>query len=119
MSERYSVVDMDDVEPAMGAFRKMRIALDATGFGINHISLPANGSGPEHHEVETRHEEVYVTLDGSGVLELEGGRVEMRPGRWVRVDADVTRKMTAGDEGLVFIAVGAPVQVPYRGRPTL
>ena len=119
MSNGYSVVDMEDVEPAMGAFRKMRLALGATGFGINHISLPANGSGPEHDEEETRHEEVYVTLDGSGVLELGGEQVEMRPGRWVRVDADRTRRMTAGDEGLVFIAVGAPSQEPYRGRATL
>jgi mannose-6-phosphate isomerase-like protein (cupin superfamily) len=115
----YTVVDMDDVEAMRGAFRKMRIALGAKAFGVNHISLPPGISGPEHDEEDTNHEEVYFVLDGAGSLQIGDQSVEMVPGRWVRVDASATRQMSAGDEGLTFIAIGAPSQAEWTGRPTL
>ena len=115
----YTVVDTDDVEAMRGAFRKVRIALGARAFGVNHISLPPGMSGPEHDEQETGHEEVYLVLDGTGTLQVGDEAVEMVPGRWVRVDASTTRQMTAGDEGLTFIAIGAPSQAEWTGRPTL
>lgn len=118
MSE-YTVVDTADVEAMRGAFRKMRIALGATAFGVNHISLPAGISGPEHDEAETDHEEVYFVLEGTGTLQIGDESVEMVPGRWVRVDASATRQMSAGDEGLTVIAIGAPSQAEWTGRPTL
>jgi hypothetical protein len=35
------------------------------------------------------------------------------------VAAEATRQVTAGPDGLTFIAVGAPQQDEYTGRPTL
>jgi quercetin dioxygenase-like cupin family protein len=115
----YTVVDTDEVEAMRGAFRKMRIALGAKAFGVNHISLPPGISGPEHDEAETDHEEVYFVLEGTGTLQIGDQAVEMVPGRWVRVDASATRKMSAGDDGLTIIAIGAPSQAEWTGRPTL
>jgi quercetin dioxygenase-like cupin family protein len=119
MSESYTVADADQVEPAMGAFRKMRMALGVQAFGINQIEMPAGFAGPEHDETATSHEEVYVVLSGSGDLQVDGDHVELRPGRYVRVAAGATRQITAGDDGLAFIAVGAPEQDSYSGRPSL
>src|SRR5438270_6115763 len=103
----FTVVDTEDVEAMRGAFRKVRIALGAKAFGVNHISLPPGVSGPEHDEVETDHEEVYFALEGSGTLQVGDHAVAMVPGRWVRVDASATRQMHAGDQGLTIIAIGA------------
>jgi len=115
-----TVVDANDVEAVRGAFRKMRLALGTNAFGINQIELPAGGSGPEHDEQGTTHEEVYVVLEGSGTLTVEGGDpIALAPGRYVRVGPAVSRQMTAGDAGMTFIAVGAPVRDDWTGRPTL
>jgi uncharacterized cupin superfamily protein len=119
VSESYTVADSEQVEAAMGAFRKMRIALGLKAFGLNQIEMPPGFAGPEHDESGTTHEEVYVVLDGSGDLQVDGDHVQLVPGRYVRVDAGATRQITAGDEGLSFIAIGAPQQDSYTGRPSL
>jgi len=102
----HTVIDAADVEPSFGVFRKMRIALGATGFGINQVELPPGTSGREHDEADGGQEEVYVILSGSGAMRIDGEDVELRPGRWLRVDPGATRVPIAGPEGLVMIMVG-------------
>ena len=102
----HTVIDAADVEPSFGVFRKMRIALGASGFGINQVELPPGASGREHDEAEGGQEEVYVILSGSGAMRIDGEDVELRPGRWLRVDPGATRMPIAGPEGLVMIMVG-------------
>jgi quercetin dioxygenase-like cupin family protein len=115
----HTIVDAEAVEPAMGRFRKMRLALGTNAFGINQIELPPGTQGPEHDEAGTTHEEVYVVLDGGGVLTVDGEDVELRPGRYVRVGPQAVRQVTAGEAGMVFIAVGAPARDDWTGRPSL
>lgn len=115
----YTVVDASDVEAMRGAFRKMRLALGTNAFGINQIELPPGASGPEHDEEDTTHEEVYVVIAGTGTLSVAGEEVALEAGRYVRVGPTVSRQMTAGDGGITFIAVGAPIAVEWTGRPTL
>jgi len=119
MSGGYTVVDAEQVEAMMGAFRKMRIALGLRAFGLNQIEMPPGFAGPEHDELGTTHEEVYIVLSGSGDLHVDGDHVELLPGRYVRVDPGATRQIKAGDGGLTFIAIGAPEQDEFTGRPTL
>jgi mannose-6-phosphate isomerase-like protein (cupin superfamily) len=119
VSGAYTVVDSEQVEAVMGAFRKMRIALGLKAFGLNQIEMPPGFAGPEHDESGTSHEEVYVVLSGSGDLHVDGDHVELLPGRYVRVDAGATRQIQAGDAGLTFIAIGAPEKDEFTGRPTL
>ena len=108
----HTVVDAADVEPSFGVFRKMRLALGASGFGINQVELPPGASGREHDEIEGGQEEVYVVLTGSGVMRIDGQDVALVPGRWLRVDPGHTRKPIAGSEGLTLIMVGG---TPGRG----
>jgi mannose-6-phosphate isomerase-like protein (cupin superfamily) len=111
----YSVVDVNELpgEGPGGVVRKLRRELGATAFGFNHFRLPAGATGNEHHEAEDRQEEVYVVLAGSGVMRIDGEEVELRPGIVLRVDPEATRVPTAGDEGLEFVAFGAPLDKPY------
>jgi len=108
----HTVVDAADVEASFGAFRKMRIALGASGFGINQLELPPGASGREHDEMEGGQEEVYVVLAGAGVMRIDGQVIALVPGRWLRVDPGHTRMPIAGSEGLKMIMVGG---TPGRG----
>ncbi len=117
----YTKVHRDDpaIEVLWGAVAKMRLALGATGFGINELRMPADFSGPEHDEVETGHEEVYVVLSGSGTAVVDGVEVELREGDYLRVAPDAKRQVSAGAQGLSFVAIGAKPRPAYDGRPML
>lgn len=115
----YTVVTADDVEPAFGVFRKMRVALGASGVGINQVDLPAGASGREHDEAGSGQEEVYVVLAGSGTMRIDGAEVPLQAGVWLRVDAGSTRLPVAGPAGLSFIAVGGRPGAEYVPSPGL
>jgi quercetin dioxygenase-like cupin family protein len=105
---RYSYVDVDELEgegPG-GAVRKTRRALGARAFGFNHFTLPAGATGHEHDETASGQEEVVFVIDGSGTLRIDGEDVELKPGRFVRVDPDATRVPVAGPNGLTFVTFG-------------
>ncbi len=111
----YSYVDLESIEPSGpgGAVRFVRRELGATAFGLNHFTLAPGAQGREHDERASGQEEVIVVLAGSGTLRVDGEEVELRVGRFVRVDPEATRVPIAGPEGLTFVTVGAPRERPY------
>ena len=114
----YDAVDVSSLEgegPG-GAVRFVRRRLQAKAFGVNWFELGPGQTGREHDESASRQEEVYITVRGSGTLVVDGEEVALRPGVCVRVDASSTRVPRAGDEGLVFVAVGAPLDAPYEAH---
>jgi hypothetical protein len=115
----YTAIDREDpgIEVFRGVFRKMRRALGATGFGVNEIAFPAGASGPEHDEADLDEEEVYVALEGSGTIVIDGEELPFA-GTWVRVDPGSRRQVTAGPGGLRMLAIGGK-QGSHQGRPTL
>jgi mannose-6-phosphate isomerase-like protein (cupin superfamily) len=117
----YTLIHGDDpeIESFRGVFMKIRRALGATAFGINEIRLPPDAAGIEHDEAETRHEEVYLVLDGSGLMTVDGETISVTSGDYVRVDAAATRQVKAGPEGMRFLAVGAQEADAYHGRESL
>jgi quercetin dioxygenase-like cupin family protein len=97
----YDMVDLDELEgegPG-GAVRKVRRALGARAFGFNYFVLGPNAEGREHHHSDANQEEVYFVVRGSGVMRLDGEEVELRPGRFLRVDPATTRCPVAGEDG--------------------
>jgi mannose-6-phosphate isomerase-like protein (cupin superfamily) len=114
----YSVVDLDQIEPGGpgGAVRFVRRGLGATAFGINHFTLPPGAFGRQHDERDSGQEEVMFVVSGAGTLHVDGEAVELRPGRFVRLDPETTRVAEAGSEGLAFVTVGAPLEHPYAPR---
>lgn len=97
----------------------MRRSLGTTAFGINEIRLPAGLEGIEHDEVETGHEEVYIVVEGSGTMTIDGEAVALGEGDYLRVDAEATRLVAAGPDGLTFVVVAGKPQPEYDGRPSL
>ena len=102
----YSVVDVEDVPYTWGTFKFVRHHIGATAFGFAQIDFPADKVGSEHDESESGQEEVYLTLSGSGTLEVDGDAVEMRPGRYVLVTPSSRRRPAAGPDGMSFLVIG-------------
>jgi mannose-6-phosphate isomerase-like protein (cupin superfamily) len=102
---KWDVVSLDELE---GPMKKVRKALGATAFGINYGDLPPGAEGYKHDETGSNQEEVYVYVRGSGKLRVDGEEIDVAAGKAVRLDPSVTRQPVAGDEGLAWVAVGAP-----------
>jgi quercetin dioxygenase-like cupin family protein len=111
----FDFVDVGELagEGPGGMIRKARRAVGARAFGFNYFILPPNQGGREHDHTETNQEEVYFVVKGSGTMRVNEDEVELRPGRFVRVDPTATRLPTAGADGMEFIAFGAPIDTPY------
>ena len=112
----YSAVDVDLLagEGPGGMVRKVRRALGARAFGFNYFTLPPGAEGREHDHAESGMEEVYFVVRGSGTMRVDDEEVELRPGRFVRVDGASRRVPVAGDDGLEFVTFGAPLEGGYR-----
>jgi mannose-6-phosphate isomerase-like protein (cupin superfamily) len=111
----FSYVDVDQLEgegPG-GSVRKVRRELGARAFGFNYFTLPPGVEGREHNHSEQEQEEVYFVVKGSGVMRIDGNEVELKPGRFVRVDPSSTRMPVAGVDGLEFVTFGAPLDGSY------
>jgi mannose-6-phosphate isomerase-like protein (cupin superfamily) len=111
----FSYVDVDSLEgegPG-GMVRKARRATGARAFGFNYFTLPPGVEGREHDHAAENLEEVYFIVSGRGTMRIDGDEVELRPGRFVRVDPGSTRVPIAGDDGLEFVTFGAPLEGRY------
>jgi quercetin dioxygenase-like cupin family protein len=117
----YTLINRDDpsIESFRGAFFKIRRALGSTAIGINEVRFPPGIEGPEHDELDTGHEEIYIVLEGSGTFTIDGEGVPVVVGDYLRVDADAKRQAGAGPDGMMFIACGAKSKPEHDGRESL
>ena len=108
-------MDVAELEPRGpgGVVRMVRKALGAQAFGFNWFEFPPGHEGHEHDERGSGHEEVFVCLAGSGHLRVDGETVELRAGRFVRLDPEPTRCPVSGPDGMTFLVIGAPLEGRY------
>jgi quercetin dioxygenase-like cupin family protein len=106
----YTAKHLNDMQASFGGgFVKVRAELGVTSFGMQVIRMPP-GAGeqyPEHDHAGDGQEEVYTALKGSGWIDVEGDRVELEPGVFVRIAAGTKRKVQSGDDGLEKLVLGA------------
>jgi|SRR5271154_4079478 len=109
-----NVVALADVPAILGGrARRGALAAGASATGLNHVVLAAGEQGAPAH-CHSQEEEVFVVLDGAGVLELwERGATsaqehELRPGDVVARPAGtgVAHAFRAGAQGLTYLAYG-------------
>ena len=102
-----------------GVVKKVRKALGVTAFGVNYFDLPLLAEGLEQcrDAVRTRKRSTS-TSRVRGKLRVGGDEIEVRCGVAVRVDPDVTRQPIAGNEGLAWVAIGAPKDGGYAEPPS-
>jgi uncharacterized cupin superfamily protein len=87
-------------------FVTLRRMLGVTSFGMNLILLRPGQRGRIHrHENQ---EEVYLVLEGTLSLAVEGAERDLRAGELARLAPEVRRQLVnRGPERLVILALGA------------
>jgi len=114
----YRFVDVKEVEPLSGGrIRPVRKALEIESFGVNEFELAAGSTTyPEHDELKTGQDELFVILDGSGTMTVDGESFELQPGRYVYITPESKRHIDPGRNGLRYVAFGAPAAGKHGGR---
>jgi mannose-6-phosphate isomerase-like protein (cupin superfamily) len=114
----YRFIDVGEVEPLFsGRIRPVRKALEIESFGVNEFELAAGSTTyPEHDELKTGQDELFVILEGSGTMTIDGDSFELLPGRYVYVTPESKRHIAPGSSGLRYIAIGAPADGKHGGR---
>jgi dihydrodipicolinate synthase/N-acetylneuraminate lyase/quercetin dioxygenase-like cupin family protein len=96
--------------PAASPYDKgVGAALGLRAFGAYQVELPPGAETVRHDHRDDGAEDMYAVLRGSGVVVVDGEEVAVHPGRFIAVAPESRRSVRAGSEGLVFIAVCAPL----------
>jgi uncharacterized cupin superfamily protein len=86
-------------------FQRLRAVLGVTAFGLNFILLRPGQRGRIHRHL--RQEEVYVVVQGTLTLAVEGEEHELGRGRVARVAPDVRRQLlNKHAETVAILAIG-------------
>ena len=107
-----TVVAIDEMEGIHeGLVRRARAELGVTAWGMQVLTMPPNWDGYtlHNHSVEAydpNQEEVYVPLEGSATLQVDGEEFELRPGVMARLGPDQLRQIVPGDNGIRVLALG-------------
>lgn len=98
----YGRLEMDGTD----RFQRLRDQLGVTSFGLNLIRLEPGARGRIHrHE---RQEEVYLVLEGTLSLSIEGVERDLGVGELARVAPEVRRQLVnRRRQRLVLLALGA------------
>jgi len=115
----YTAKRIDEMEAAYGGgFVKARAALGVTSFGMQVIRMPAGyGDYPEHDHEHDGQEEVYLALQGSGTIDIEGENVPFDQNTFVRIAAGTKRKVHPGPDGLSMLVLGGCPGEAYKPAP--
>ncbi len=102
-------LDLDGPE----RFQLLRRELGVSAFGINLLRFRPGQRGRIHRH--QRQEEIYLVLEGTLTLDVEGEPRELPKGSIARVAPDVRRQLSnRGDELLAVLSVGGAE--PHEGR---
>ncbi len=96
-------------------FQRLRAELGVGSFGLNHVVLQPGQRGRIHaHEHQ---EEVYIVLEGTLTLIVDGVTYELKPGGVARVAPDSRRQLVNHHiHPLSLIAIGGMVAHEHAGR---
>ena len=97
-----------------GAVRFVRRDMEITAFGVQLFELAPGRASPEHTEGRSGQEELYVGLEGSGVLALDGEAVPFGEGVLVSVASGVRRQVVAEAQTVRYLCIGGTPGQAYR-----
>ena len=103
----YSSKSIDELPTLWEGFAKLvRAGLDITAFGANIMDLPPDYATKSHDESESRQQELYVALRGSGSVDIDGIGLPLDADHLVKVDAGTARVLSSGPKGLRVLCIG-------------
>src|SRR3954462_869781 len=95
----------EDLERA-GNWLLVRRSLGVEAFGLNLVEIPPGERIPEHDETGRDQEEVFLVLEGSPSLVVDGREIETPAGTFARLDPHLSRTVVnhgAGPPAWVLI----------------
>ena len=102
MSHTFS--SLDELGEGYG-FRKVRVPLGVTAFGVNALVFPPRYEGPEHYH-DTQ-DELYFVHRGKIRVEVDGESRELGEGGLFHAASTTPRRISnAGDEDAIVFIVG-------------
>ncbi|MET0939168.1 MAG: cupin domain-containing protein [Gaiellaceae bacterium] len=108
----------EELERDFGKWVLVRRSLDVASFGINAVELPPGESIPEHDETERTQEEVFLVLDGTPTMVVDGVDHPLRKGSFVRLDPEPRRTVRNDGASVArVLIVSAPVTSGYEPLP--
>jgi quercetin dioxygenase-like cupin family protein len=113
MPEGVSTARLD--QPPEQRFARLRAPLGVSSFGINVLTFESGQRNRIHRH--KRQEEVYVVLEGTMTLMVEGEPNEYRVGDLVRVAPEVRRQLVnRGPAALRLLALGGHIDHEHEPR---
>ena len=98
-----------------GNWLLVRRSLGVDAFGINLVEIPPGERIPEHDETERDQEEVFLVLEGSPSLVVDGREIETPAGTFARLDPHLSRTVVNhGDEPAAVLIMSAPRTSGYQ-----
>jgi quercetin dioxygenase-like cupin family protein len=92
-----------------GNWLLVRRSLGVDSFGVNLVEIPPGERIPEHDETGRDQEEVFLVLEGSPSLVVDGREIEAPAGTFARLDPHLTRTVVNhGDEPASVLIISAP-----------
>ena len=103
----------EDLE-RIGNWLLARRSLGLEAFGMNLVEIPPGERIPEHTELDRDQEEVFVVLEGSPSLVVDGREIEAPAGTFARLDPHLSRTVVNnGDEPASVLIISAPRNSGY------
>jgi uncharacterized cupin superfamily protein len=97
----------EDLERS-GNWLLARRSLGLGAFGMNLVEIPPGERIPEHDETDRDQEEVFIVLEGSPSLVVEGREIETPAGTFARLDPQLSRTVVNhGDDTAAVLIVSA------------
>ena len=118
----FTIKRTDDMETIFdGIVHRARASLGVTSVGMQVMHFPAGWEGyPNHDHLndsadanDLGQEEIYITLDGSATLLVDGDEHSLEPGVLARVGPGQKRRIVPGPDGFRMVAVGGRPGEPY------
>ena len=96
--------NFEKISAATGPRTELHDKLHLTGAEISVNNLPAGGKVPfvHHHK---KNEEIYFITAGSGYFMIDGTKVELATGDWVKIKPAGKRQIFAGDKGISYVCI--------------
>jgi len=98
-----------------GNWLLVRRSLGLDAFGMNLVEIPSGERIPEHDETDRDQEEVFLVLEGSPTLVVDGREIETPAGTFARLDPGLRRTVVNnGDEPAAVLIMSAPRSSGYQ-----
>ncbi|HEX6228645.1 MAG TPA: cupin domain-containing protein [Solirubrobacterales bacterium] len=118
MADGYTIKHRDEFEVMEGSgdstWRLARKALGTSSFGFNLVEIAPGGQIPEHDHADEGEDELYIILEGDGVIRIDGEDHPAPAGTYASIDPSVSRTiLNRSDAPVTALLIGVRPEGGY------